>query len=81
MPTITVEITEEQKNCLDQEVASGRYADCDSAVRQLLELGMHSQRKRAVDAKLKEALKEIERGEFIPWHKGDAVRLGEEPKA
>lgn len=78
MATITVKITDELKDRLDREVASGRFKDTNTLVQVLLEAAIRIQWKEDVENKIDEALNEVERGEVIEWRKGDCARMGRE---
>jgi predicted transcriptional regulator len=77
MATMTVEISDDLKERLDREVASGRFKDCNTLVQTLLEAAMRRNGKERAEDKIDEALAEVERGDVVPWQKGDC-RLGRE---
>lgn len=76
MATLTVEISEAMKASLDREVASGGCEGRDALVQSLLELGMHARWRVQMEAKIDEALLDVERGDVHPWTPGDAGRIG-----
>ncbi|GEM_PF-4445421 len=78
MATMTVEITDDLKKRLDREVASGRFKDTNVLVQRLLEAAIRLQWQDDVENKIDEALDEVERGEVVPWNKGDCSRMGRE---
>ena len=78
MATLTVEITDDLKERLDREVASGRFKDRNVLVQMLLEAAIRMQWKEAVENKIDEAIDEVERGEIVPWKKGDCASMGRE---
>jgi len=75
---MTVEITDDLKERLDREVASGRFKDRDTLVQALLEAAIRIHWKECAENKLDEALDEIERGDVAPWLKDDCARMGRE---
>ena len=78
MATLTVEIPDALKDRLDREVASGRFKDSSALVQELLETAMRTKWKEDAERKIDEALDEVERGEIVPWKKGDGARMGRE---
>lgn len=78
MATLTVEIPDALKERIDHEVACGRYKDSSTLVQMLLEIAMREQWRSEIDRKLDEALDEIERGDVVPWKKGDCAKMGRE---
>ena len=78
MATLTVEIPDALKERLDREVSSGRVKDSSTLVQLLLEAAMRRQSREETEQKIDEALDEIERGEVVPWQKGDCARMGRE---
>lgn len=78
MPTITLEITDDVKECLDRELASGHFKDANELVQKLLMAGIRSKWKDDVENKIDEALADVERGDVVPWKKGDCAKLGRE---
>ena len=78
MATLTVEIPDALKERLDREVASGRFKDRNTLVQMLLEAGIRSQWKDDAEHKIDEALDEVERGEVVPYQKGDCAKMGRE---
>lgn len=73
---MTIEITDDLKAHLDREVASGRFKDRNILVQMLLEAAIRMQWKEDVENKIDEALNEVERGEVVPWKKGDCASMG-----
>jgi predicted transcriptional regulator len=78
MATMTVEITDDLKERLDREMASGRFKDANVLVQRLLEAGIRLKWKEEVEDKIDEALDEVERGDVVPWKTGDCVKMGRE---
>ena len=78
MATMTVEITNDLKERLDREMASGRFKDANVMVQSLLEAGIHLKWKEEVANKIDEALDEVARGDVVPWKKGDCAKMGRE---
>ncbi len=76
MATLTVQIPDALKDRLDREVASGRFKDRSALVQMLLETAMRSQWQQDAEQKIDAALSEVERGDVVPWTKGDAAKLG-----
>jgi predicted transcriptional regulator len=78
MATMTVVITDDLKERLDREMASGHFKDRNVLVQKLLEAGICLKWKEDVENKIDEALDEVERGDVAPWKKGDCAKMGRE---
>jgi predicted transcriptional regulator len=78
MAIMSVEITDDLKERLDRELASGRFKDPNVLVQKLLEAGIRLKWKEEVENKIDEALDEVERGDVVPWQKGDCAKMGRE---
>jgi predicted transcriptional regulator len=78
MAILTVEITDSLCERLDREVAAGRAKDRSALVQILLETAMDAQWKLEVEAKIDEAIGDVERGDVAVHSKGDCGKLGRE---
>lgn len=75
MATITIDLPEEMREFLDRQVLSGRFKDRSTFVQMLIAEAVLHQWHHEADDKLREALGEFERGEGVPWRKGDCENL------
>ena len=78
MTTLIVEITDDSKEFMEREIASGRFKDANALVQTALIQLMRTQWKEDAEKKIEEALDEYERGDFTPYQKGDCVKMGRE---
>jgi len=78
MATMTVEITDDLKERLDRQLASGHFKDRNVLVQMLLEVAIRMQWKEDVENKIDEALDEVEGAEVVGWKKGDCASMGRE---
>ena len=78
MPILTVEISDTLNERLERELALGKERDRSAFVQSLLESAMNARWKEDVENKIDESLDEIERGEVVPYEKGDCGRMARE---
>lgn len=75
MASITIDIPDVMKDFLDRQVRSGRFKDNSTLVQMLIAEAVRNQWREEADQKLRESLAEYERGECVPWQKGDCEKM------
>ena len=75
MASITVDIPDVMKEFLDRQVQTGRYKSNSTFVQILIAEAVRNQWREEADEKLRESLQEYERGEGVPWRKGDCEKM------
>jgi Arc/MetJ-type ribon-helix-helix transcriptional regulator len=77
----TIQVSEDIVVQVRELVESGKYPDADSAFREALRLLRELQVRAELWAKLEEADRQIDRGEFVEWNEGTRQRIIREGQA
>ncbi len=75
MTSITIDVPDVMKDFLDRQVSSGRCKDSSTFVQMLIAEAVRDQWRNEADQKLRESLAEYDRGECVPWEKGDCEKM------
>lgn len=75
MASITVEIPDALKAVIERKARAGKHKTSSAYVQMLIAESVRNLWKEEADAKLRESLREFERGEGVVWKMGDCEKM------